>query len=509
MGSSQKPEDLTTEELFRRFAPFVARFLFRLGVRSDGLDDVVQEVFLVVHRRGGYRAGPAKPTSYLATIATNAASAYRRRQRVEQARRSDAEVDGLVSTSKGPVQVLEVSERLELLQAALERLEPDFRSTLILADLEGESCASIAASSGVPTGTVYWRLHEARKRFRRALRATMAGVPPRRAIAEHEQTAGAASRERGAVLLFAASPLWFVSGARRLLRASVTEVPVHYDVTRGLEKHRQLAGTAPAPSWAPPAIVAGPAATSLGVLGASGAGTVTVVALVAGLWIHAKARTPLEDRAVTASSATVSVAPAPSVRPAVTGSAPSNDPSPRGVGEPGKEAPPGSTAAPIPFENLPPAGSANPATPVVTSDRTLGRGTAIAPPAGSSAPTDRTKAAPVTNNATRVVRAPEPAPSDAPEPAPSNSPIEAPIEAKEIARAERLLASNPAGALSIVRDARARFKPSFLPEERDYVEVMALQALGRSADAKAAASRFLNVYPDGAFGNRMRQIAGR
>src|SRR5215475_4973609 len=108
MGSSAPSADLSTEELFRRFAPFVARFLYRLGVRSDGLDDLVQEVFLVVHRRGGYRAGPAKPTSYLATIAANAASAYRRRQRVEQARSSDTEVERLVSSSKGPVQVLEV-----------------------------------------------------------------------------------------------------------------------------------------------------------------------------------------------------------------------------------------------------------------------------------------------------------------------------------------------------------------------------------------------------------------
>src|SRR6476646_5944197 len=98
MGAPSPHEDLSTEELFRRFAPFVARFLYRLGVDSDGLDDVVQEVFVVVHRRGGYKAGPAKPTSYLATIATNAASAYRRRRRIEQARSSDAEVEGLVST---------------------------------------------------------------------------------------------------------------------------------------------------------------------------------------------------------------------------------------------------------------------------------------------------------------------------------------------------------------------------------------------------------------------------
>jgi hypothetical protein len=72
-----------------------------------------------------------------------------------------------------------------------------------------------------------------------------------------------------------------------------------------------------------------------------------------------------------------------------------------------------------------------------------------------------------------------------------------------------MLSSNPAGALGIVQSARARFKPSFLPEERDYVEVMALHALGRTDEAKAAASRFLSAYPGCAFGNRVRGAIGK
>ena len=40
MGSPY-PEDLSTEELFRRFAPFVARFLYRLGVGPRGSDGIV------------------------------------------------------------------------------------------------------------------------------------------------------------------------------------------------------------------------------------------------------------------------------------------------------------------------------------------------------------------------------------------------------------------------------------------------------------------------------------
>jgi RNA polymerase sigma-70 factor (ECF subfamily) len=35
----------------------------------------------------------------------------------------------------------------------------------VLFELEGEPCASIATALGIPTGTVYSRLHHARRRF--------------------------------------------------------------------------------------------------------------------------------------------------------------------------------------------------------------------------------------------------------------------------------------------------------------------------------------------------------
>ena len=505
MGLSQQHEDLSTEELFRRFAPFVARFLFRLGVRSDGLDDVVQDVFLVVHRRGGYKAGPAKPTSYLATIATNAASAYRRRQLAQHTRSSDTEVEKLVSTNKGPVQILETTERLRLLQAALDRLEPDFRSTLVLADIEGESCASIAASMGVPTGTVYWRLHEARKRFQRALRAEEAGIPARPISQEAQDEAASSLRERS-LLAFGISPFWFLSGARRLLQAGAAQPQVHYDVLVGLERHRRFSSSMALPSWAPAEVVASAAAPSagIGVLGLSGAGIAGAVAIVVSLLVHSKP--PPVEGGQAGAQASARPLPAPTSVPDL--------------------APPAATPAPL-------APSPRAAPPVESDDRSaddvLPSGTGSSPhqlgrTPSSSSSSSSASTAPVTSVHTGEHPTPRPAPSDtslaanetttrpAPRP-PSDDTASAvsdtALEAREIARAERMLSSNPAGALTLVRSARARFKPSFLPEERDYVEVMALQALGRTDEAKTAASRFLGAYPGGAFGDRVRRALKR
>jgi RNA polymerase sigma-70 factor (ECF subfamily) len=44
---------------FRDHAGAVARFVRRMGIAAGDLDDVVQEVFLAAHARGGYRSGAA------------------------------------------------------------------------------------------------------------------------------------------------------------------------------------------------------------------------------------------------------------------------------------------------------------------------------------------------------------------------------------------------------------------------------------------------------------------
>ena len=175
------PRDpVTTEDLFRAHAPFVARFLTRLGVWPDELDDAVQEVFLVAHRNGGYVPGPATPTGYLASIAVRAAASYRRRGRTRRERRSEVAPDEVSSTGLDPSRSLEVQQSLAELQGALDGLEPNLRATLVLAELEGESCTSIAATMQIPVGTVYWRLHRARKTFRQA-------IENRRAVERHAQ----------------------------------------------------------------------------------------------------------------------------------------------------------------------------------------------------------------------------------------------------------------------------------------------------------------------------------
>ena len=54
---------------------------------------------------------------------------------------------------------------------AFRRLRPPERSILVLHHVDGRPVAEIAQSLGIPTGTVKWRLHNARKRLEQAMEA--------------------------------------------------------------------------------------------------------------------------------------------------------------------------------------------------------------------------------------------------------------------------------------------------------------------------------------------------
>src|SRR5690348_12617436 len=175
---------LSSADLYRQYARFVASFLLRMGVSRSDLDDVMQEVFLVAHRLGGYTPGPAKPTTYLASIAVRAATTHRRKHKVRSfVRPNDELVAGAAGEVQNPEGAFEAQRRMRLLQDALDRLDDDKRAVFVMAEIHGETVVSIAAGLGIPVDTAYSRLRAARKLFQTAVAELTADdpvtVPPR------------------------------------------------------------------------------------------------------------------------------------------------------------------------------------------------------------------------------------------------------------------------------------------------------------------------------------------
>jgi RNA polymerase sigma-70 factor, ECF subfamily len=144
------------ETLFRQHARFVASFLRHMGTSESDLDDLVQEVFVIAHRKGGFRPGPAGPTTWLAALAIRVLRSRRRAMAVRA--RHAAMVDGTEDVADSPAEHLEARRALVRVQAALDRLSLEHRATFILFELEGESCENIATMFDVPLGTVHSRL---------------------------------------------------------------------------------------------------------------------------------------------------------------------------------------------------------------------------------------------------------------------------------------------------------------------------------------------------------------
>jgi RNA polymerase sigma-70 factor (ECF subfamily) len=167
LSSSSPPstpvDRIDAEALFRAHAGFIAKFLGRLGVRAGDEDDLVQEVFLVAHRKGGYVPGSGQPRTWLAAIALNVAAHAARSRRREAL--DMTELEGMAAHGCNPEAALDARMSLVRVQRSLDMLDLEHCAAFVLYEIEGESCDAIASAFDVPIGTIYSRLHHARRRF--------------------------------------------------------------------------------------------------------------------------------------------------------------------------------------------------------------------------------------------------------------------------------------------------------------------------------------------------------
>ena len=157
-------------------AAFVWRCLQYFGVATASLDDAMQDVFLVVHRRLGEFEGRAQVRTWLYSIARRVAPNHRRGVK----RRGHMEPipeDLGDAASVGPHDLVERAEARRLLVELVGRLDEDKREVFVLIEIEQLSAPEVAELCGVPLNTVYSRLRAARLAFDRALAAARARDP--------------------------------------------------------------------------------------------------------------------------------------------------------------------------------------------------------------------------------------------------------------------------------------------------------------------------------------------
>ena len=152
--------------IYREHFAYVWAVLRRLGVPEADLEDLVQEVFVVAHRRLDTFEHRSSIRTWLYGIAVrlHLNDARRRQRRGVKAEVSgsaipvlDERLDPEVHTARGQAR--------RILADLLDNLDDDKRVVFVLSELEGLPAPAIARITGANTRTVYSRLRAARDRF--------------------------------------------------------------------------------------------------------------------------------------------------------------------------------------------------------------------------------------------------------------------------------------------------------------------------------------------------------
>jgi RNA polymerase sigma-70 factor (ECF subfamily) len=159
---------LSFEEIYRDHFAFVWRSAKRLGVGEASLDDVVQEVFVVVHRRLTDFEGRSSLRTWLFGITLRIARDHRRSAARKQVGGA-VDPDAVGTLSAGPSESAERAEAVRLLHALLDELDDDRREIFVMTELEQLPIPEVAQALGLNVNTAYARLRAARQAFEAAL----------------------------------------------------------------------------------------------------------------------------------------------------------------------------------------------------------------------------------------------------------------------------------------------------------------------------------------------------
>jgi RNA polymerase sigma-70 factor (ECF subfamily) len=149
--------------VFEQTREQVFAFALRITGNRALAEDVTQETFLEVHRGLAQFRGEAQVSTWVLRIALRVAlrakCLHRRTRTLERADAPSFTLDDALIARLDATRVNEA-----MLQLTLEH-----RTVLALFAVEGLSHQAIAETLGIPEGTVWSRLHQARKRLNECL----------------------------------------------------------------------------------------------------------------------------------------------------------------------------------------------------------------------------------------------------------------------------------------------------------------------------------------------------
>jgi len=165
--------------LVLKYQDMLYRISWRIVHDDFAADDATQNAMIQAFKNiRSFRGGSFK--SWLARVTVNASYDELRRWKrqpaisLEQVNNEGDEIESplwMRDPASGPQDAVESGEMSDAIQHCLQGLVPDYRTVVVLVDIEGLSYEEAAQAARIPVGTVKSRLARARMQLRKSLRA--------------------------------------------------------------------------------------------------------------------------------------------------------------------------------------------------------------------------------------------------------------------------------------------------------------------------------------------------
>jgi RNA polymerase sigma-70 factor (ECF subfamily) len=152
------------EQIYRATSSFVYNVAFRITCNSADAQEVTQDVFMKIYRNlKGFQFRSAFKTWVYRITVNTAINRYRKSVRESRMRVDDDSIMLSVPSAGSTADNLTQSDDQARLNALLDMLKPEYKTCLILREIQGLSYQEIAESLRIPVNTVRSRLKRARQ----------------------------------------------------------------------------------------------------------------------------------------------------------------------------------------------------------------------------------------------------------------------------------------------------------------------------------------------------------
>lgn len=153
------------EYFLRMYGGQVFRLVVQIAGNREDAEELTQDIFLKAYQKLHTFRGKSSFATWLYAIAYHVAISYTRKRDFHASVMDERELSILSDTVVDEALDDESEERINLLQKAVARLEPDEKMIIALFYREGKSVQEVAQIANVSPGNLKVRLHRIRKKI--------------------------------------------------------------------------------------------------------------------------------------------------------------------------------------------------------------------------------------------------------------------------------------------------------------------------------------------------------